>query len=75
MGVGCNHWGIIAPCGPTYLLEGGTQSGAIGVVVGLYCEVVSNVIIAVVWGVVLQNGKQVVALCMSLVDRLQEMDV
>ncbi len=64
------------PCGLTYLLEGRNQSGIIGAVVGLYCEVVRNAIaIVVVWGIVLQNGKWVVALCMLLVDRLQETDV
>ncbi len=57
------------------MLEGGTQSGAIGAVGGLYCEVISNIIVVVIWDVILQNGKQVVVLCMSLIDRLQEMDV
>jgi hypothetical protein len=76
MGVGYNRLGIDASCGLAYLLEGRTQSGAIGSVDGLlYCDVVSNAIIIAVWGVVLQNGKRVVASCMLLVDRLQEMDV
>ncbi len=48
------------PCGQMYLLEGGTQSGAIGVVISLYCEIISNVIVVVVWGVALQNGKRIV---------------
>ncbi len=74
-GVGQNHWGITAPCRLMYLVERGTQLGAIGVVVGLYCDVVCNAIVVIVRGVVLQNGKRVVALCMSLVDRLQELDV
>jgi hypothetical protein len=40
----------------------------------IYCEAVGNVIIIVVCGVILQNGKQVVAPCMLLVDRSQELD-
>ena len=63
------------PCGLTYSLEQRTQSGAIGLVVGLYCDVVSDAIVVIIKGVVLQNGKRVVPLCMSLVDRLQETDV
>jgi hypothetical protein len=74
MGVGQNCRDIIVPFGLTKLLKGGTQSGTIGVVIGLYYEVISNVIIFVIWGIVLQNGKRVVASCMSLVDRLQETD-
>jgi hypothetical protein len=74
MGVGYNLMGIDVYCGLTYSLEGRTESGTIGLVVGLYCDVVSNAIIVVVWGVVLQNGKQIVALCTSLVDRPQETD-
>ncbi len=75
LGGGLNHLGIGASCGLTYLLEERTQSGAIGLVAGLYCDVVSNSIVVVIWGVVLQNGKWVVALCMLLGDRLQETDV
>ncbi len=75
MGVDMNRLGIDALCGCTYLLEERTKSGAIGSVAGLYCDVVSNSIIVVVWGAVLQNGKQVVAVCMSLVDKAQETDV
>jgi hypothetical protein len=44
-----NRWGISAPCKLTYLLEGGTPSGAICGVVGMDCEVVSNVIVIVVY--------------------------
>ncbi len=65
MGVGYNHLGIDASCGLTYLLEGKTESGTIGFVAGLYCDDVSNAIVVVVWGVGLQHGKQVVAMCMS----------
>jgi hypothetical protein len=50
-------------CGLTYLLEGITESGAIGAVAGLYCEVISNSIVIVVRGVGLQNGKGVVGSC------------
>jgi hypothetical protein len=31
--------------------------------------------VVLIWGVVLQDGKRVLALCIFLVDRLQEMDV
>jgi hypothetical protein len=75
MGVGQNHLGISACCGLTCSLEERTESGTIILVAGLYCDVISNDIVIVVWGVVLQNGKQVVASCMLLVDKLQEMDV
>ncbi len=75
MGFGQNRWGITVSCGLRGLLEEGTQCGIIGAVVGLYCEVIYNVIVIIVWGVVLQNGKRVVAPCMLLVDRLQESDV
>jgi hypothetical protein len=73
-------WGVVTinvfvPCRLLYLLERRTQSGAIGAVIGLYCEVISNIIMVVDWGVNLQNSKRVVASCMSLVDRLQEMAV
>ncbi len=67
--------GISASCGLTYLLEERTESGTVILVAGLYCDVVTNAIIVVVWGVVLQNGKRIVALFMTLVDRLQETDV
>jgi hypothetical protein len=49
-----------------------TEADASGSVAGLYCDVISNAIVVILWGVVLQNGKWVVALCMLLVDRLQE---
>jgi hypothetical protein len=61
--------------GITYLFKGRSESGAIVLVAGLYCDVISNAIVVIVWGVVLQNGKWVIALCMLLVDRLQETDV
>ena len=57
------------------MLEEKTESGTKFLVDGLYCDVVSNSIVVVIWGVVLQNGKWVVALCMLLGDRLQETDV
>jgi hypothetical protein len=75
MGVGYICLGIDASCGLTYSLERRTESGTIGLVSGLYCDVISNAIVVIVWGVDLQNGKWVAVLCMLLVDRLQDMDV
>ncbi len=57
------------------MLEERTEGGAASLVAGLYYDVVSNALVVVIWGVVLQDGKQVVASCMSVVDRSQEMDV
>ncbi len=70
-----NRLGISAPCGLMYLLEVRTQSGAIGLFVNLHCDVVRNVIVIIVWGIVLQNGKWGVDSCISLMDRLQETNV
>ena len=53
MGVGYNRLGLDVSCGLTYLLEGRSESDTIALVAGLYCDVFSNAIVVIVWGVVL----------------------
>ncbi len=59
------------------MLEEKAEGGAIILVAGLYCDcdVVSNALVVVVLGIVLQDGKWVVGWCRVLVDKLQETDV
>jgi hypothetical protein len=58
-----------------YLLKERTVSCIASLVAGLHCDAVINILVIVVRGVFLQDGKWVVALCMPLVDRPQETDV
>jgi hypothetical protein len=41
-------------------------------VAGLDCYVVCNVFVFIVWNAVLQDGKQVVTSCVSLMDELHQ---
>jgi hypothetical protein len=75
IGVGQSWLALNASWRINYLLEEKTESGAASLVPGMYCDAISNALVNIVCGVILQDDKWVVPLCMLLVNGSQEMNV